>query len=243
MSFEMLREPFHPDQLEFKVEVKSKDGQKGQASTYVDPRRYQERLDDAFGPENWDVEYRPLGANVSGSVTEDGEKRSASGAVIARLTIRYNGQTVVREEVGEFGGEGKSQYPTATAQAFKRACAAFGLGRYLYFLPKMWGAINQYRQFEEAEIERFKKMCPAPAKSPQNKPQATEKAQPARTYPQGQESVQQAKAVARLGQLLQQADDMGAHFSYVPENWRTLGYQELVQLGQRIGKDLADMKE
>ncbi len=31
-----------------------------------------------------------------------------------------------------------SAVTTALAQAFKRACAAFGLGRYLYFLPQVW---------------------------------------------------------------------------------------------------------
>lgn len=226
-AFEALLVPFEHEHLEFKVEVKSKDGQKAQASTYVDPRRYMERLDAAFGPANWSVEYKQLGDQ----------------AVIARLEITVDGVKTVREDVGEFGSGGRSQFPTATAQAFKRACASLGLGRYLYFLPKMWGAINQYSQFEESELVRFKKMVPAPSGKPQNKPQATEKPEATRQYPQGAESVQQAKAVARLGQLLQQGDDLGVKFAYVPQNWRTLPYQELVQLGQRIATDIKDMKE
>lgn len=225
--FVQLLIPFDVDFLEFKLEVKSKDGQKGQASTYVDPRRYMERLDQAFGVSGWSVEYKQLGDQ----------------AVIARLTITVDGQTVVREDVGEFGGGGKSQFPTATAQAFKRACASLGLGRYLYFLPKMWGAINQYNQFEEAEIARFKKMVPAPPTGkPQERPQATEASKP-RSYPQGAESVNQAKAVARMGQLLAQGQEMGVTFTFVPENWRTLSYSELVSLGQRIANDIKGMKE
>jgi hypothetical protein len=32
---------------------------------------------------------------------------------------------------------------SAASQAFKRACAAFGLGRYLYSLPQVWADYDQ----------------------------------------------------------------------------------------------------
>jgi hypothetical protein len=35
---------------------------------------------------------------------------------------------------------------SAQAQAFKRACICFGLGRYLYNFAEMWVPLNQYRQ-------------------------------------------------------------------------------------------------
>jgi hypothetical protein len=34
----------------------------------------------------------------------------------------------------------------AEAQAFKRACSAFGLGRYLYSLPQVWAEYNQEKR-------------------------------------------------------------------------------------------------
>ncbi|MGA8740714.1 MAG: hypothetical protein WB561_05965, partial [Terracidiphilus sp.] len=34
----------------------------------------------------------------------------------------------------------------AEAQAFKRACSCFGLGRYLYNFTEMWVPLNEYRQ-------------------------------------------------------------------------------------------------
>jgi hypothetical protein len=41
---------------------------------------------------------------------------------------------------------------SAVAQAFKRACAAFGLGRYLYHLLQMWGDYDSRRKaFKDAE--------------------------------------------------------------------------------------------
>lgn len=216
-AFEQLLAPFEIDYLEFKVEVKSKDGAKGQASTYVDPRRYMERLDQAFGAHGWSVEYKQIGDQ----------------AVIARLTIQHDGQTVVREDVGEFGNGGKSQFPTATAQAFKRACASLGLGRYLYFLPKMWGAINQYGQFEEAEIARFKKMVPSPKAMP---------SVPKSAAPQAQASPQRQKIIARIRTLLAEADDLGIDFNYLNPDWESMGEQSLTNLGMQISEDLQKLK-
>jgi hypothetical protein len=88
------------------------------AMAYVDARVYQTRLDRLAGPEGWSVEYRPVGER----------------AVLCRLTILG----VVREDLGECDAGDPNQATSATMQAFKRACAAFGLGRYLYSLPKPW---------------------------------------------------------------------------------------------------------
>jgi len=216
MSIEKLLVPFSHDHLEFKVEVKSKDGQKGQASTFVDPRRYQERLDEVFGL-NWSVEYRPIG--------EQG--------VIARLTVISDGVTVVREEVGEFSGGGKSQFPTATAQAFKRACASLGLGRYLYFLPKMWGMIDQYNQFTPEEIKRFKGMCPAPDTRP---------AKPAPAASNGADALKHAQAVKRIGELLTECQKFQIDVD-LPNNWQKLPFNQLVTLGQSIAKIVSEADE
>jgi hypothetical protein len=46
---------------------------------------------------------------------------------------------VTREDVGEAEKGDPNQATSAAMQAFKRACAAFGLGRYLYTdLPQLW---------------------------------------------------------------------------------------------------------
>jgi hypothetical protein len=52
----------------------------------------------------------------------------------------------------------------AYAQAFKRACVAFGPGRYFYDLPKIWHPVNTYNQFVEPgpqlpEWAKPKKLC------------------------------------------------------------------------------------
>jgi hypothetical protein len=89
------------------------------ALAYVDARHYQARLDAVVGPNGWQVAYRPWGER----------------AVICALTILG----ITREDVGEAEKGDPNQATSAAMQAFKRACAAFGLGRYLYTdLPQIW---------------------------------------------------------------------------------------------------------
>ena len=141
IQWERLSLPFPVEVIEFKPQTMTKDGTKALAIAYVDPREYQRRLDDAVGIANWSVEYRPLG-----------EK-----AIIARLIITDTdtGHQVVREEVGEFDDKGLAQYPTASAQAFKRACVTLGLGRYLYDLPQTWVTIENKRIIDN-ELARLR---------------------------------------------------------------------------------------
>jgi hypothetical protein len=203
---EKLKQPFDLADLEFKVEVKSKDGVSGQASTYVDPRKYQERLDEVFGWDGWTVEYRSVGDQ----------------AVICRLQIIINNKTVVREEVGEFSGGGRSQFPTASAQAFKRACASLGLGRYLYFLPRMWGKLDERGYaFRPEEIEKFKSMVPAPQAAPQIK----------------KVDQKHANAIKRIGELLEKSKEQENPFP-APKGWQSMTLDELMVLGQAIAKSL-----
>lgn len=110
--------PFPLWAIEVKPGAVTKDKARAMAMAYVDARAYQTRLDRLAGPEGWTVEYRPIGDR----------------AILCRLTILG----VAREDVGECDAGDPNQATSATMQAFKRACAAFGMGRYLYNLPKPW---------------------------------------------------------------------------------------------------------
>ncbi len=114
---EALKEPFPAAYIEWKPQSVSKDGKRALAAAYVDARRYQERLD--LVCPGWSSHIELL----------------ANGQV-AKVAITIEG--VTREDVGEASSEEANTVTTAVAQAFKRACAAFGLGRYLYFLPQQW---------------------------------------------------------------------------------------------------------
>jgi hypothetical protein len=126
-----LAAPFPAEQIELKPGATSRKPDKvtALALAYVDPRVYQDRLDFATSGD-WSVEYRPLGTN----------------AIICRLTICG----VAREDVGEADPKDPNAATVAVAQAFKRACASFGLGRYLYSLEQYWGLYDeQSKKFKE----------------------------------------------------------------------------------------------
>lgn len=119
-----LCEPFAPELIELKPGAIAEERKRALALAYVDARHYQARLDAVVGPDSWHVAYRPWGER----------------AVICALTVL--GTT--REDVGEAEKGDPNQATSAAMQAFKRACAAFGLGRYLYTdLPQMWVEAEQ----------------------------------------------------------------------------------------------------
>lgn len=114
-----LSAPFPPEVVELKPGAIAEDKRRALALAYVDARHYQARLDAVVGPDGWQVAYRAWGER----------------AVICALTILG----VTREDVGEAEKGDPNQATSAAMQAFKRACAAFGLGRYLYTdLPQLW---------------------------------------------------------------------------------------------------------
>jgi hypothetical protein len=121
-----LCEPFPMDLIEIRPGATTRDKARALAMPYADIRVYQQALDDIVGPDHWQVSYRPMG----------------DGAIICQLTIRG----VTREDAGELGEDAENRYTSAIAQAFKRACSAFGLGRYLYELPTVWGDYDPDRR-------------------------------------------------------------------------------------------------
>ena len=114
-----LCKPFAASLVELKPGAVTQDRKRALGMPFVDSRAYQTRLDRVVGPEGWAVEYRPL----------------SDRAVLCRLTIL----SVTREDVGECNASDENAATSAVAQSFKRACAAFGLGRYLYSLVGLWG--------------------------------------------------------------------------------------------------------
>jgi hypothetical protein len=111
---EQLRRPFAPSDIEWKPGATK--GDRCMALAYGDLRAYMEALDEAVG-EYWSVSYEPWGdSRIICTVTILGVSRSSTG----EQDNTANGGTV------------------AEAQAFKRACAMFGLGRFLYNLPQVW---------------------------------------------------------------------------------------------------------
>lgn len=117
----MLEAPFPEEHVSYRAGATTKDKSKAQALAYVDPRHYERRLDELC-PGAWSVEFEPWGEHK----------------LICRLTIHG----ITRSSTGEFDDKENDAVlahgTKAEAQAFKRACSKFGLGRYLYDLPTRW---------------------------------------------------------------------------------------------------------
>jgi hypothetical protein len=115
-----LSEPFSKEDVAWRAGATSRDKKRAQALPYAEPRAYEDRLNEIC-PGDWSVIFKPWG-----------ESR-----IICELTI-YG---VTRSSTGEFDDGKKNAIAEGTvaeAQAFKRACSKFGLGRYLYDIPIQW---------------------------------------------------------------------------------------------------------
>lgn len=119
---------FDPAQVKLKPGPTNEGKTQAIAFLYADRKAYQDRLDEVVGPDGWEVEYRPIMAS--------------GAAIVCRLTILGH----AKEEVGE-AKEGKDNAWTSSAtQAFKRACASHGIGRYLSGLPKPWAEFDAQKK-------------------------------------------------------------------------------------------------
>jgi hypothetical protein len=128
-----LSEPFPPDVIQFKPGATTRDKDRALALAYADTRAYLDRLDEIVGAD-WSDDYE---------VSPDGQR------VVCHLTIGG----VTRCDVGEEEAIDKNTTTSAAAQAFKRAAAKFGLGRYIYHLPQMWVDYDaQKRRFTDSAL-------------------------------------------------------------------------------------------
>jgi hypothetical protein len=119
---EKLAEPFDPRAVQWKAQ--SVRNNRAMAVAYVSARTVMDRLDSVIGVENWQDEYTPL----------------PDGSVMCRLRLRIGGRWIAKTDVGspsEQPDEG-DRTKAAFSDALKRAAVKFGVGRYLYRLPRSW---------------------------------------------------------------------------------------------------------
>ena len=115
-----LSVPFARNLVKFRAGATTKDKKKALALAYVESKHYRKRLQEVLGF-NWTMTLDGWGENkVICALTICGITRSSSG------------------ESSKNKSEDFGIAPTAEAQAFKRACTAFGLGAELYDYPSVW---------------------------------------------------------------------------------------------------------
>lgn len=136
--YQQLSEPFAAHDIKYRAGATNRDKTKAIALAYAEPRTYEDRLNQ-LAPGDWQVEFTPWGDN----------------RIICHLTIHG----ITRSSTGEAGDSSPDIAGTsAEAQAFKRACTKFGLGRYLYSLDTTW---TDY----DAKSKQLIQTPPAPRRS------------------------------------------------------------------------------
>ena len=128
---EELTRPFAPEDLEWRIQVTSKDKTSGLAIPYVTNRAIQDRLDEVVGPENWYNDYKPWHGN--------GKK----DAQICGISIYFEGKGFITKWDG---AEDSDIEPIkgGLSDSMKRAAVQWGVGRVLYKMTKpLWVRIEQ----------------------------------------------------------------------------------------------------
>jgi hypothetical protein len=129
-KLEALKVPFAPSDIDWRIGScgKTKDGKWwAMCLAYITGRAVQDRLDATFGGENWKVEYKEWAIGTPG--------------VLCGLSIRLDGEWVTKWD----GADQPDTEPMkgGLSNALKRAAVPWGIGRYLYHLPKTWADIRE----------------------------------------------------------------------------------------------------
>src|SRR5271167_807661 len=138
-----LEVPFPPDQVRWRVTNTTNDKQRGQIVPYADPCAYTDRLNALFSPQSWTRDCKIESMN---NITRLKKGESiVSGKVLVTCTVTIIGLGA-HSGTGEEWADDDNGITSADAQAFKRACSCFGLGRYFYDIQAVWVDLDQNRQ-------------------------------------------------------------------------------------------------
>jgi hypothetical protein len=141
--FTQLAEPFDPSEIKWRVTHTTQDGSRGAIIAFADPRAYTDRLNQIFTPTGWTRTYDVSTVSAVSRMKRD--KAIQSGKVLVTCTLTIHGLGC-HAGSGEDWADEPNAMTKSEAQAFKRACTCFGLGRYLYNFAEMWVPLNEHRQ-------------------------------------------------------------------------------------------------
>jgi hypothetical protein len=197
-----LLEPFDPGEIKWRVTATSKAHTKhgpqkrGQLVAYADQRAYTDRLNEVFGEWGWTRTYAvQVAQNFERRLGSEGKTTAVAAKVVVVSTVTIH-DLGAHTGVGEEWADDENAATRAEAQAFKRACACFGLGRYLYDLDKVWVDLDQYnRPIQTPELPDWARPASAqPQHRAQLAPQSRPPAQP-------RQSLVQQETLAKVQEL------------------------------------------
>jgi hypothetical protein len=136
-----LEVPFDPSVIEWRVTNTARDKRRGQVMPYADQRAYTDRLNALVTPAGWTRKYA-IHTSANFQRGKD-QKTVAKIFVTCELTIFGVGS---HSATGEEWADDDNAGTSAEAQAFKRACACLGLGRYLYYFDGVWVDVDDRKR-------------------------------------------------------------------------------------------------
>jgi hypothetical protein len=136
-----LEIPFEPSVIEWRVTNTAQGQSRGQVIPYADPRAYTDRLNGMFSPAGWTRKYT-VHSSANFERTKD-QRIVAKVLVTCEVTIFGLGS---HSATGEEWADNDNAVTAAEAQAFKRACCCFGLGRYLYYFTGAWVDLDERKR-------------------------------------------------------------------------------------------------
>src|SRR5271170_1256223 len=142
-QFSLLAEPFDPSEIKWRVTHTTQDGSCGAVIAFADPRAYTDRLNQIFTPSGWTRSYDVTTVSAVSRMKRD--KLIPTGKVLVTCSLTIHGLGC-HTGSGEEWADEQNAMTRSEAQAFKRSCTCFGLGRYLYNLAEMWVPLNEHRQ-------------------------------------------------------------------------------------------------
>jgi hypothetical protein len=146
----LLGAPFPAEAVHWKPQKVSFQANRALAVAYLDAREVAGRLDEVVGPLGWQVVHQVLGDQL---VTGIGIRDPATGGWVWKWDSGFVGKAQYEDEkesggsdpIGRRDDEGKARKGTLS-DGLKRAAVLWGIGRYLYRLPKVWVAYDPKRK-------------------------------------------------------------------------------------------------
>lgn len=130
VMLKQLKDPFDAKFVKWRVGQVTKDGKKATALAYLDAREVYKRLDDVCGIDGWSTKLIEI---------KDG--------FICELSIKMpDGSWVMKSDSADYTDI--EAIKGGASSALKRAAAVWGIGRYLYYLPRVWVEIDQFKKLK-----------------------------------------------------------------------------------------------
>jgi hypothetical protein len=136
-----LEVPFDASVIEWRVTNTANGQPRGQIVPYAGPRAYTDRLNAIFTPAGWTRKYA---VHTSANFERAKDKKIVAKVLVTcELTIFGLGS---HSATGEEWADNDNAGTAAEAQAFKRSCSCFGLGRYLYYFKGVWADLDERKR-------------------------------------------------------------------------------------------------